>query len=75
LANIPPTPSDSSSGCARTAISLSDGIDGRFYDDRGFTSGADFAAVGMFDFQVADDVGTANAVLDRITTRDRPWFA
>jgi hypothetical protein len=40
-----------------------------------FTNGADFAAVGMFDFQVADDVSAANAVLNRIGTRDRPWMA
>ena len=40
-----------------------------------FQNGADFAAVGMFDFQVADDVATANSVLDRIVTRDRPWLA
>lgn len=40
-----------------------------------FQNGADFAAVGMFDFQVADDVATANSVLDKIVTRDRPWLA
>jgi hypothetical protein len=38
-----------------------------------FQNGADFAAVGMFDFQVADDVALANAVLDKIATRERPW--
>ena len=40
-----------------------------------FEQGADFAAVGMFDFQVADDVAVANAVLDKVVTRARPWLA
>jgi hypothetical protein len=40
-----------------------------------FQNGADFAAVGMFDFQVADDVEIASSVLDRIATRSRPWLA
>ncbi len=40
-----------------------------------FQNGADFAAVGMFDFQVADDVAVANAVLEKVVTRARPWLA
>jgi hypothetical protein len=40
-----------------------------------FQNGADFAAVGMFDFQVADDVEVASHVLDRVTSRARPWHA
>jgi hypothetical protein len=39
-----------------------------------FQNGADFAAVGMFDFQVADDVAVASAVLDRIAGRERRWL-
>ena len=40
-----------------------------------FENGADFAAVGMFDFQVAEDVLVANTVLGGITTRNRAWRA
>ena len=40
-----------------------------------FQNGADFAAVGMFDFQVAEDVLVANKVLTDITTRNRVWRA
>ena len=35
---------------------------------------ADFAAVGMFDFQIAEDVAVANAVLKTTQNRDRKWF-
>ena len=37
-----------------------------------FDSGADFACVGMFDFQVAADVAIARKVLAGVK-RDRPW--
>lgn len=40
-----------------------------------FERGADFALVGMFDFQVADNVATAHQVLAGIVTRDRSWMA
>ena len=40
-----------------------------------FQNGADFAAVGMFDFQVAADVSVANDVLTRTASRTRPWMA
>jgi len=40
-----------------------------------FQNGADFAAVGMFDFQVAENVLVANTVLTDIATRNRPWRA
>jgi hypothetical protein len=40
-----------------------------------FQNGADFAAVGMFDFQVAENVLVANTVLAGITTRTRAWRA
>lgn len=40
-----------------------------------FQNGADFAAVGMFDFQVAADVAVANDVLTHAADRGRPWMA
>jgi hypothetical protein len=40
-----------------------------------FENGADFAAVGMFDFQVAEDVAIASEILDRPLNRDREWLA
>ena len=40
-----------------------------------FENGADFAAVGMFDFQVAEDVALANHVLTETRNRDRAWMA
>ena len=40
-----------------------------------FQNGADFAAVGMFDFQVAEDVAVANEVLGDTLNRERRWFA
>lgn len=40
-----------------------------------FENGADFAAVGMFDFQVAEDVKVANQILPYIKNRPRPWLA
>jgi hypothetical protein len=40
-----------------------------------FENGADFIAVGMFDFQVIDDVNTANEILGDIKKREREWFS
>ena len=40
-----------------------------------FENGADFACVGMFDFQVVEDVVIAKNVLARLGTRARPWCA
>lgn len=40
-----------------------------------FQNGADFAAVGMFDFQVATDVAVATDVLTRTAHRSRTWRA
>jgi len=40
-----------------------------------FENGADFALVGMFDFQVAEDVAIANSVLTSPLDRQRDWCA
>lgn len=40
-----------------------------------FANGADFALVGMFDFQVADDVSAAKQILAGNLDRQRPWLA
>ena len=40
-----------------------------------FENGADFAAVGMFDFQVSQDVQIACEVLSSPLQRSRPWLA
>jgi len=38
-----------------------------------FENGADFACVGMFDFQVVEDCNILNDVLAKIAKRARPW--
>jgi hypothetical protein len=40
-----------------------------------FENGADFAAVGMFDFQVAENVSLASEVVVAARNRDREWCA
>ncbi len=40
-----------------------------------FENGADFIAVGMFDFQVVDNVNTANEILGDLKKREREWFS
>lgn len=40
-----------------------------------FQNGADFAVVGMFDFQVTENVAVANEVLGSTLNRDRRWYA
>ena len=39
-----------------------------------FENGADFICVGMFDFQVVDDVNIAIDVLDKLQGRTREWY-
>ena len=38
-------------------------------------SGADFLCVGMYDFQIIDDVNIALNALDTVQERSRPWMA
>jgi uncharacterized membrane protein YphA (DoxX/SURF4 family) len=40
-----------------------------------FENGADFICVGMFDFQVVEDVNVATDVLSTLKNRTRPWYA
>jgi hypothetical protein len=40
-----------------------------------FESGADFVLAGMFDFEIAEDVGIAKDTLGALTKRTRPWRA
>ena len=40
-----------------------------------FKSGADFLCVGMYDFQIIDDVNIALNALENIQERNRPWRA
>ena len=40
-----------------------------------YQNGADFLCVGMFDFQVAEDVQIAHSALERVELRNRPWCA
>jgi hypothetical protein len=43
--------------------------------EHAFANGADFAAVGMFDFQIAENAGIAKTVVDAAQNRDRDWYA
>ena len=40
-----------------------------------FENGADFAAVGMFDFQIAENVAITNEVVAAAQNREREWYA
>jgi hypothetical protein len=40
-----------------------------------FENGADFICVGMFDFQVIDNVNTACNVLGNLKNRERKWYS
>lgn len=40
-----------------------------------FGNGADFICVGMYDFQIVDDVNLAATTLAKVTGRTRPWRA
>lgn len=39
-----------------------------------FESGADFITVGMYDFQVVDDVNLVTDILPKVHNRERPWY-
>ncbi|MEW6355821.1 MAG: DoxX family membrane protein [Planctomycetota bacterium] len=43
--------------------------------DYAFKNGADFICVGMYDFQIVEDVNIALEVLPRYAKRERPWRA
>lgn len=40
-----------------------------------FENGADFICVGMFDFQVVDNVNTATEILSTLGPRERQWYS
>jgi uncharacterized membrane protein YphA (DoxX/SURF4 family) len=40
-----------------------------------FSNGADFVCLGMYDFQIVEDVNIALDVLDKVKERQRPWMA
>jgi uncharacterized membrane protein YphA (DoxX/SURF4 family) len=40
-----------------------------------FENGADFICVGMFDFQVIDNVNTASEILSDLSKRERKWYS
>jgi hypothetical protein len=40
-----------------------------------FENGADFICVGMFDFQIVDDVNITIDILNKLEKREREWFA
>jgi hypothetical protein len=40
-----------------------------------FENGADFICVGMFDFQVIDDINIANEILGSLKSRERAWYS
>ena len=40
-----------------------------------FTNGADFVCLGMYDFQIVEDVNIALDTLSQVKDRQRPWMA
>jgi hypothetical protein len=40
-----------------------------------FENGADFICLGMYDFQVVNDVNTAIDILGSLGKRARPWYS
>lgn len=40
-----------------------------------FTNGADFVCLGMYDFQIVEDVNIALDALSKVKDRQRPWMA
>jgi hypothetical protein len=54
---------------AAGAISPKDGFSYAFHN------GADFIAVGMFDFQIIDDINVANQILSSLGKRERRWYS
>ena len=40
-----------------------------------FRNGADFVCLGMYDFQIVEDVNIALEALERTRVRERPWMA
>jgi uncharacterized membrane protein YphA (DoxX/SURF4 family) len=40
-----------------------------------FSNGADFICVGMFDFQIVEDINIAREILSRTAVRKRAWYA
>jgi hypothetical protein len=40
-----------------------------------FENGADFICVGMFDFQVVENVNTLNEILGSLKERERGWYS
>lgn len=40
-----------------------------------FENGADFIDVGMFDYQIVDNVNMVNEILGSLEERERPWYA
>lgn len=40
-----------------------------------FQNGADFIAVGMFDFQIIEDINIANQILSSLGKRERMWYS
>ena len=40
-----------------------------------FENGADFICVGMFDYQIIEDVNLVNEILNDGLNRTRPWYS